>query len=361
MPRWLKHPGDFHELAVTPRDRVVDVGCGLGSATLALAQAGAEVLALDVDPYAINQTKARIRDANAGARCRVEWTDCDPIPVTDAWATVVICTEVLEHVDDPVRFLDELSRIGAPGARFLISVPDPFAERLMKVVAPASYFERPGHQRIYQHSTLDRLVREAGLTVHSRPVYPHGFFWSIYWTFGWASGSREFGPGCAIPPPPLVTEWSELYHRIQSDPRTEPLIEVLDRTGPKTQAIFAVKGTTGPENRSARRRLDKPAGELVALPFRDAIESELRRILTGSQGAEISDAWRGVWSRFEELPDAARVIEILDKVPLFRPERAGPGGIALAHLSLLSRRMRDGRVRLGGYDLKWTIRRVGSS
>lgn len=358
MPRWLSHPADFPELGLNARDRLADVGCGLGGTSLAAAKAGAEVVALDVDPLALEHTRRRLAEAVPSGDWRVERTDCEPIPLPDGWASVVVCTEVLEHVDDPVRFLHELARIGAPGARYLISVPDPFVERLMKVVAPASYFQWPGHQRVYKHATLDRLVGEAGLAVRARPVYPHNFYWSLYWTFGWASGAREFGPGCAVPPPTILAEWSEFYDRLQGDANSERLITAFDRVAPKTQVVFAVKGATDDPDGRARLRVDPAESANAGIRFAERFEVELRAALGRSD--ELAARWRSVWARFTEMPAAGRVSEILNAVPWPRLGPATAVERAAARMTGYKRSLRDGSLRLGGYDLRWSIRRAGT-
>ena len=55
----------------------------------------------------------------------------------------IICTEVIEHVDDPMVALRELMRVGKPGALYLLSVPGQRSEELIKSVAPAYWFESP--------------------------------------------------------------------------------------------------------------------------------------------------------------------------------------------------------------------------
>jgi SAM-dependent methyltransferase len=47
----------------------------------------------------------------------------DAIPVPDASFDVVVCTEVLEHVPEPIAVVREFGRIVAPGGRLILTAP----------------------------------------------------------------------------------------------------------------------------------------------------------------------------------------------------------------------------------------------
>jgi ubiquinone/menaquinone biosynthesis C-methylase UbiE len=50
-------------------------------------------------------------------------SDANAIPVPDGSFDVVICTEVLEHVPDPIAVVREIGRIVAPGGRAILTAP----------------------------------------------------------------------------------------------------------------------------------------------------------------------------------------------------------------------------------------------
>src|SRR5690349_17275109 len=121
------HVEVYPAFEITSDDTVVDVGCGAGALCRCAGMVGADVIGIDIHPDLVADTIEMMRAVPArsfrGIVC-----DSDPIPLPDATASVVISTEVLEHVDDPARFLAELVRIGKPGARYLFTVPDPASE-----------------------------------------------------------------------------------------------------------------------------------------------------------------------------------------------------------------------------------------
>jgi len=107
----------FRGVHITADDVVVDVGCGDGGAILFCAERGAEVIAVDIDADVIAGIAARLANSSARAYA-THVSDSNPLPLAGGIATRVICSEVLEHVDDPGRVLSELVRnLFADGAR----------------------------------------------------------------------------------------------------------------------------------------------------------------------------------------------------------------------------------------------------
>ena len=143
---------------------VVDVGCGDGGLIGFCAGQSAEVIFIDRDSHRLAATEERIRKSPARAY-RAIASDCDPIPLEDAIADLVICTEVLEHVPDPAAFLRELIRVTRPGGRLLVTVPDARSEQLVAATAPAYYFQAPNHIRIFTAAEFRNLVQAAGLEI----------------------------------------------------------------------------------------------------------------------------------------------------------------------------------------------------
>ena len=142
-------------LRIGPADTVVDVGCGVGSICRYAGEAGAAVIGIDTEPSLIARADEAMREVPARS-WRGIVSDCEPIPLPDGTASIVFCTEVLEHIDDPVRFVAETSDEIAcgPAAAAHISVPDPASEGLIRQVAPSWYWEPPFHRRVFHHHDL---------------------------------------------------------------------------------------------------------------------------------------------------------------------------------------------------------------
>jgi SAM-dependent methyltransferase len=103
LARWLR--GQAAELARGERVRILDVGCGPKPYYPFFADVASEYVGVDV----VENPAAELRGA------------VEALPVDDASFDVVLCTQVLEHADDPAQAVRELRRVTRPGGRVLAS------------------------------------------------------------------------------------------------------------------------------------------------------------------------------------------------------------------------------------------------
>ena len=291
---------DFPGFEIEAHDTVVDVGCGEGAVCVYAGHRGAEVIGLDIEPELVERAAAAMEKVPARS-FRGIVSDADPIPLPDQIASVVVVTEVLEHVDDPARILSELVRIGQPGARYLISVPDPASESIMRSLAPAWYFEKPIHIRVFEHETLDRCCAEAGLEIESRQS--SGFYFSMYWMMRMAIGMEH--KFAEAKPHPAFEQLDGVFATLLAAPRGAEALQTLNRLIPKSQVVIARK--------------------------------------PGKVGVARMAADRGSSSR----PSDGRTLSG------HGPERSPRAPFARA----IRESIRDGSINLAGLNLRWSVRR----
>jgi SAM-dependent methyltransferase len=96
------------------------------------------------------------------------------------WATHAVCSEVLEHVDDPVEFLKQARNYLAAGARLIVTVPG----------GPMSAFDRHiGHRQHFDRRKIRAMLEQAGYSVER--TYQAGFpFFNLYRLLVIARGQR---------------------------------------------------------------------------------------------------------------------------------------------------------------------------
>jgi SAM-dependent methyltransferase len=102
-------------LAISPGDRVLDVGCGPGNFTRDFAQAASGGLAVGVDASE-TMLGAAVRRGGGESLAYVR-ADAAALPFRDASFDAVCCFAALYLIDSPTEALDEIVRVLAPGGR----------------------------------------------------------------------------------------------------------------------------------------------------------------------------------------------------------------------------------------------------
>ena len=97
------------------------------------------------------------------------WSECGARPRVVApvsrWVFDLVCAfDIVEHVDDDDGALSELSRVAAPGATFLLSVP-------LHPSQWSAFDDFVGHRRRYQPEQLLEKLAEHGFSVNQSAVY----------------------------------------------------------------------------------------------------------------------------------------------------------------------------------------------
>jgi len=111
--------------AVQPGYSVLEVGCGAGAVSLALArQAGASgrVLALDLSRPMLERARARDEAESGRDRAPIEWRDADAgtFPFAPASVDVIVSRFGVMFFSDPVAAFGNLRRALRPGGRLVM-------------------------------------------------------------------------------------------------------------------------------------------------------------------------------------------------------------------------------------------------
>jgi SAM-dependent methyltransferase len=106
------------ELGLRAGHRLLDVGCGLGEAALALAPllgGGGEVVGVDASAEMVRAARSRA----GAAPCLVRFVvgDASTLPGPDDSFDAVRCERTLQWLTDPVTAVAEMARVVRPGGR----------------------------------------------------------------------------------------------------------------------------------------------------------------------------------------------------------------------------------------------------
>jgi SAM-dependent methyltransferase len=147
----------LEELALTPADFLVEIGCGGGALLNDALKSGCRAAAIDHSAAMVRLAVEVNRDAVAAGRLEVRESSADQLPFADATFTCAAMTGVLGFLPDPVAVLREIRRVLAPGGRFVGLGSDPEMRG-----TPAAPEPMASRLRFYESDELETLARKAG-------------------------------------------------------------------------------------------------------------------------------------------------------------------------------------------------------
>ena len=153
-------------LAVGPGDSVLDVGCGPGNFTRAFARASGDGLVVGLDASRTMLEQAVI-EANP-PHVRYVRGDAAALPFPDASFDAVCCFAALYFIEQPLRAIDEIVRVLAPGGR--VALLSSVARGVMPAGVTDAVVRRLSGTRVFGPDELTGALRDRGLTAIDRQL-----------------------------------------------------------------------------------------------------------------------------------------------------------------------------------------------
>ena len=151
---------------------VLDIGCGLGTATLQFAQYAREAIGLEVDGDVVARCQARFEEAGR-PNARALAFDGTTIPLPDASIDLAYSNNVLEHLhpDDAEAQTREVFRVLSPGGRFVCITPPRRTgpHDISKFFLPKGHLPEGLHLKEYDLLEAVALMKGCGFSRCSQP------------------------------------------------------------------------------------------------------------------------------------------------------------------------------------------------
>jgi 2-polyprenyl-6-hydroxyphenyl methylase/3-demethylubiquinone-9 3-methyltransferase len=151
-----------------PNSRVLDVGCGGGILSEALARAGAIVMGIDLSEASLQVARQHAQER--GLKITYQHKSLEEV-ANKEWENfdVVTCMEMLEHVPDPARIVQACARVLKPGGHFFCSTINRTLKAFLYAIIGGEYILHllpkgsHGYSKLIRPHELKRWARESGL------------------------------------------------------------------------------------------------------------------------------------------------------------------------------------------------------
>jgi len=185
--RWWDPDGEFRtlhdlnpvrvawiaEVAGLAGKRVVDVGCGGGLLSEAMARQGAHVTGLDMSAESLAIARLHLIESASLSIDYYETTAEELALQSPAAYDLVTCMELLEHVPDPGQLVKACAQLVKPGGSVLFSTINRTPQAFALAIVGAEYLTRlvprgtHRYDQLIRPSELDAWGRQCGLQLAS--------------------------------------------------------------------------------------------------------------------------------------------------------------------------------------------------
>ena len=148
---------------------ILDIGCGTGRhVTAAMRFPKAMVVGADINIDEAVAAKNRLNTdqkfrSHGDGKGEIMVADICGLPFRDNFFDIVVCSEVLEHIQHHKTAISEIARVLKPGKDLVVSVPRYLPERICWMLSKDYRNSHNGHIRIYSKNQLIDLLKNSGL------------------------------------------------------------------------------------------------------------------------------------------------------------------------------------------------------
>jgi len=143
--------------------RVIEVGCGLGYFCQEMSRRGAVITGIDVGDKLIQIAKRRSPSGKFMVGSALD------IPFRKNKYDITLCTEVIEHTENPAKAISELFRVTKPGGMIIITTPNKFYKPFFDLLSFFKIRLYQGNENWLSINNLKKIIaRNKGEIVKER-------------------------------------------------------------------------------------------------------------------------------------------------------------------------------------------------
>ena len=149
----------LERLALTPSDRLLEIGCGGGALLHEALKSGCTAAGIDHSLEMVRLAKSANAKAMKEGRVEIKESTAEVIPFSNSAFTCVAVTNVLGFLEDPTRVFREVYRVLAPGGRMAVFSTSKEARGTMAAPEPMA-----SRMHFYEDLEIERMALKAGFS-----------------------------------------------------------------------------------------------------------------------------------------------------------------------------------------------------
>jgi len=139
-----------------PGDKILEIGCGIGSVVFKLSGQGYDVVGTDISGEAISYGQKKYADI------RLEVQPAEALPYEDGAFDVVLSFDLFEHIAATDAHLSEVRRLLRPGGHYLLQTPNKYSNAVYETLWTKSLKWLRYHPSLHSPGQLQRRLAKHG-------------------------------------------------------------------------------------------------------------------------------------------------------------------------------------------------------
>jgi len=139
-----------------PGDRILEIGCGIGSVVYELSKQGYDIRGTDISSEALEYGRKKYGDI------RLEVQAAEILPYEDESFEAVLSFDLFEHIAEIDKHISEVRRVLRPGGYYLFQTPNKFSNIIYETLWTKSLRWRRYHPSLHSPGQLRRRMARHG-------------------------------------------------------------------------------------------------------------------------------------------------------------------------------------------------------
>ncbi len=144
---------------LTPGEKVLEIGCGIGTIVHELSLKGCEVTGIDISNYAVEYGRQKY------PQIKLEVHPAESLPYEDGCFDVVLSFDLFEHIAEIDLHISEVWRVLGRGGYYLFQTPNKYSNVIFETLRTKSQHWRKFHPSLHTPAQLKRRLRRHGFEV----------------------------------------------------------------------------------------------------------------------------------------------------------------------------------------------------
>lgn len=158
--------------------KILDLGCGVGERSKYLSKFG-KVIGIDISSKNIEIAKQKYPEIDFRVM------EAENLSFEKDFFDTIYAYDVLEHVDDLEKTLEEIKRVLKQGGKLLIDIPYWRSEKVL-LRLNENYFKEIGHRRIFAPGELQKKLKEKSFRILK--IKRKKFYQNVFWIIEFLRG-----------------------------------------------------------------------------------------------------------------------------------------------------------------------------